>query len=113
MGSAYIFAVRAPSRRTHDRLVVAARHDAVCINEELEMLLDLREQWAVLTSPKHSLGRPAPIPATGHLPCCVAAQRALTVPEDGKMEGIDYWYGTAFRTRYKEELRLSRLGAVS
>lgn len=96
MGKWYLFAVRAPSRVVHDRLLIAAKQDGLTVPAELEKLLDLREQWHALTTADHPLARPAPVPALNHMPCCVISQREEMEREEAGIEGIDWWYGKRY-----------------
>lgn len=56
----YMFAVRAP-RALHKRLSLAATQDGKTIGELIGDLLDLRERFEELTTPRHPLARIPPI----------------------------------------------------
>jgi hypothetical protein len=89
-----LFAVRGgPELRL--RLAAAAREDGLTVAAELSMLLDLREQWGVLTAGAHPLGRPAPIPPIPP-PASEPVRRRRVYPPDGLREGVDYWVGRGY-----------------
>jgi hypothetical protein len=87
----YLFCVRARDERCHDRLVLAAREDGLTVGDELNMLLDLRDQWNELTTGTHPLGRPGYVPPVPALPPVTREP-----VRDHMVEGIDYWYGRGY-----------------
>lgn len=99
----YLFCVRSEDSTVHDRLVAAAREDGIRVPDLITRLLDLREQWDLLTAARHPLAAAAPVPPVVISPCRrrhvgePAPPRARRQPVDGE----DYWYG---RDYYEREL---------
>jgi hypothetical protein len=94
----YLFAVRSPDRRVHDRLVAAAAHDGVSVAEMINRLLDLREQWEELTCAPHPLGRPAAVPVKVPLRLVPVHERSELRAQGAtllQIDGRDYFYGPA------------------